>query len=129
MSNAERTSMLICILFQSRSTPSIQYRNLGFQVENREGFMSLFLVAMQDLCDVSSTGSWCQGISCCVAEADICRSTEPWPGVSLHRRREKGRWLQLSHVTTLCPISPVLISLTATTHLPQYIISLWFQPL
>lgn len=52
--------------------------------------MSLFLVAVQDLRDVSSTGRWCQGISCCVAEADICRSKELWPEILLiEREREK----------------------------------------
>lgn len=47
---------------------------------------------------------------------------------SLYRERGRARGLG-DHTPLLFSISPVLISLTATTHLPQYITSLCPQPL
>ncbi|KAI9515255.1 hypothetical protein NQZ68_026997 [Dissostichus eleginoides] len=46
---------------------------------NGHGVVGLFLVAAQDLRDITSIGKRLQGISCCAAEADICRSKEPLP--------------------------------------------------
>lgn len=114
----ERASTLICTLVQSCSTPSTQNRNLGVYVENVQGVVCLFLVAVQDLCDVSSRGSRCQGISCCVAGADICRSKEPWPKSLFMQEREREPY------TTLYFMSSVLISLT---HIYQNVISSWLQ--
>lgn len=61
--------------------------------------LCLLLVTVQDLRDVSSAGRQCQGTSCCVAEADICRSKQPWPEDPFHTGIESGRWLYFSHVT------------------------------
>lgn len=100
----------------------------------------VFLVVAQDLCDVSSTGRWCQGTSCCVAEADICRSKQPWPEVTFHRGTERaGDGCSLfmwpgEPYTTFCSIYSLLILLTSIVHILQHILSLalwgnWLKPL
>lgn len=82
------------MLFPSAPSHIHSIKNLGFLQVCEQWQMArrlcVFLVAAQDLCDVSSTGRRCQGTSCCVAEADICRSKLPWPEFTFHRGTQRA---------------------------------------